>query len=64
MPTCTSATNITYPPQQQSLGELDDLAARSDAAITRVPYLDAEVRAVYGLRALGAALFAEQDNPD
>ena len=43
--------------QQVCLAELDDLATRADVSLTRVPYFDAEVRAVYGLRALGAALF-------
>ena len=32
-----------------------------NALLVEVPYFDAEVRAVYGLRALGAALFAEAE---
>jgi len=43
--------------QQVCLGELEELATRADVSITKVPYFDAEVRAVYGLRALGNALF-------
>ena len=39
------------------LGELTDLAARSDVSVTRVPFFDTEVRSVYGLRAMSAALF-------
>ena len=39
------------------LGELSDLAARSDVSVTRVPFFDTEVRSVYGLRAMSAALF-------
>lgn len=43
--------------QQVCLTELDDLATRADVSLTKVPYFDVEVRAVYGLRALGSALF-------
>ncbi|KAL3893077.1 MAG: hypothetical protein SGPRY_014496 [Prymnesium sp.] len=43
--------------QQMCLKELDDLATRADVSLTKVPYFDVEVRAVYGLRALGNALF-------
>ena len=39
------------------LGELSDLATRSDVSVTRVPFFDTEVRSVYGLRAMSAALF-------
>ena len=39
------------------LGELTDLATRSDVSVTRVPFFDTEVRSVYGLRAMSAALF-------
>ena len=39
------------------LGELTDLAKRSDVSVTRVPFFDTEVRSVYGLRAMSAALF-------
>ena len=39
------------------LGELSDLAKRSDVSVTRVPFFDTEVRSVYGLRAMSAALF-------
>jgi len=44
--------------QQVCLAELEDLAARADVSLTRVPFFDVEVRAVYGLRALGSSLFA------
>jgi len=43
--------------QQKCLGELRELASRSLVSVTEVPYFDAEVRAVYGLRAMGTALF-------
>ena len=39
------------------LAELTDLATRSDVSVTRVPFFDTEVRSVYGLRAMSAALF-------
>ena len=44
--------------QQVCLDELRQLADRSLISVTEVPYFDVEVRAVYGLRALGAALFS------
>ena len=43
--------------QGQCLDELRSLATRADVSITEVPFFDVEVRATYGLRALGAALF-------
>ena len=43
--------------QAVCLDELRQLADRSLVSVTEVPYFDVEVRAVYGLRALGAALF-------
>jgi len=43
--------------QQQCLGELRELAIRSEVSLTEVPFFDVEVRSVYGLRALGGALF-------
>ena len=43
--------------QAGCLDELRTLAERSLVSVTEVPFFDAEVRAVYGLRALGAALF-------
>ena len=43
--------------QQTCLGELRGLASRADVSVTEVPYFDVEVRATYGLRALGSALF-------
>jgi len=43
--------------QQKCLAELADLAERADVQLTSVPYFDVEVRSVYGLRALSAALF-------
>ena len=43
--------------QQRMLAELDELAGRCDVRVTQVPYFDAEVRAVYGLRAMGTPLF-------
>jgi len=42
--------------QAVCLEELRQLAARAAVEVTEVPYFDAECRAVYGLRALGAAL--------
>lgn len=42
--------------QRVCLDELRSLAQRADVTITEVPYFDVEVRAVYGLRAMGAAL--------
>ncbi|KAL1520168.1 hypothetical protein AB1Y20_023638 [Prymnesium parvum] len=49
--------------QRVCLGELDALAARADVSITKVAYFDAEVRAVYGLRALADALFGAAPTP-
>jgi arsenite-transporting ATPase len=46
--------------QGACLDELRQLAGRGDVSITEVPFFDAEVRAVYGLRAMGAALFGKQ----
>ena len=43
--------------QSRCLEELRGLAARGELSTTEVPYFDVEVRAVYGLRAMGAALF-------
>ncbi|EOD38528.1 hypothetical protein EMIHUDRAFT_77837 [Emiliania huxleyi CCMP1516] len=43
--------------QRQCLAELDDLAARCAVDVTQVPYFDTELRSVYGLRAMGNALF-------
>ena len=43
--------------QATCLDELRELADRSLISVTEVPYFDVEVRAVYGLRALGNALF-------
>lgn len=43
--------------QQVHLAKLRDLAGRADVSVTEVPFFDTEPRAVYGLRALGAALF-------
>ena len=43
--------------QRQCLAELDDLAARCAVDVTQVPYFDTELRSVYGLRAMGSALF-------
>ena len=45
--------------QGTCLAELRTLATRADVSVTEVPYFDVEVRATYGLRALGAALFDE-----
>lgn len=45
--------------QAVCLDELRDLAQRSLLDVTEVGYFDVEVRAVYGLRALGMALFAD-----
>ena len=42
--------------QRQCLAELDDLAARCAIDVTQVPYFDTEL-SVYGLRAMGSALF-------
>ena len=42
--------------QLACLSELRELASRAAVEVTEVPYFDAECRAVYGLRALGAAL--------
>ena len=46
--------------QATCLGELRELADRSLVDVTEVPFFDVEVRNVYGLRALGAALFAAE----
>ena len=43
--------------QQGCVVELEELAARCDVAVTKVPYFDVEVRSAYGLRAMGSALF-------
>ena len=43
--------------QQLCLEELQQLADRADVSVTEVPFFDMEVRATYGLRAIGAALF-------
>lgn len=43
--------------QAVCLGELRSLATRADVSVTEVPFFDVEVRATYGLRALGSALF-------
>jgi hypothetical protein len=47
------------PRAQTCLDELRDLSNRADVTLTSVPYFDVEVRSVYGLRALSAALFDE-----
>lgn len=43
--------------QRDCLDELDALGARCDVSVTAVPLFDVEVRGVYGLRAMGTALF-------
>ena len=43
--------------QEGCLGELRDLATRADVSVTEVAFFDAELRAVYGLRAMGQKLF-------
>ena len=43
--------------QAVCMAELHELATRADVSVTEVPYFDVEVRATYGLRAIGAALF-------
>jgi arsenite-transporting ATPase len=42
--------------QAACLRELRELAERAAVDVTEVPYFDTECRAIYGLRALGAAL--------
>jgi arsenite-transporting ATPase len=49
--------------QAECLAELNELGRRSDVSITPVPFFDVEVRAVYGLRAMGNALFAPEREP-
>ena len=44
--------------QQVCLGEMEDLASRCDVHLTEVPLFDTELRAVYGLRAMGSVLFS------
>ena len=43
--------------QAGCLDELRELANRAAVDVTEVPYFDAELRAIYGLRAMGAKLF-------
>ena len=50
--------------QRVCLDELRELAERADVSVTEVGYFDVEVRAVYGLRAMGAALFSPSDERD
>ena len=45
--------------QAECLGELYTLSDRAAVSLTQVGYFDVELRAVYGLRAMGVALFAE-----
>ena len=48
--------------QQACLAELRSLSDRAAVSLTEVPYFDAELRAVYGLRAMGAALFNPRES--
>ena len=49
--------------QAGCLDELRELAGRAAIDVTEVTYFDTELRAVYGLRAMGVALFAPAEAP-